>query len=280
MNLFSGFTDSDLKEVVSPLFGVNYWIGLSISVCLIASLFIFKGFYAQVSRYNVFRYSLGSLQLILYFLYFYFHEMNGDINWKDYMPFHLCSLLDLVSIFLLICPSDKLFSLTFPLVGPVVLPFLFPDKHVYGPDNFFYYHYYLNHLIIFFGFFYLYTYGHVKFNSLYLRQICTFMTGFALFVFVFNITFGTNYLFIGSAGFTFTDKYWLLSTGHWNPVFRFIFMWSVGMMFILIFNFLIKKYFPPFYFNSGSEVNKYYDNKLSLFSKIKNRLKKTNKLGA
>lgn len=274
MSTFAKFTDSNLKEVVSPLFGTNYWIGLSVSIALIASLFIFKNFYAHVSKYNLFRYSLGSLQLIAYCLDIYFKSMNNGFIWTEHMPFHLSSLLDLSIAFLLLYPNEKFFSLTFPLVGPVVLAFLLPDKRVYGLDNFFYYQYYLNHLIIFFGFFYLYTYGHVKFQQGYLKQSCFFMTSFAIFVFVFNVIFRTNYLFIGSLGFSFSEVYWFLSTGNWNPVFRFLFMWSVGVMFIVLFNALIIKYFPPYYFNHGQEVNEYYHNKVTLFSKIRNKVGK------
>lgn len=274
------FFDGNLKDIVSPLFGTNYWIGFSLAFLAISTLFIFKRFYAKVSKHNGFRYALGGFQFLIYIMYFLFHQLSGDITWKDYMPFQLSSLLNLTSAFLLIFPSEKLFSLTFPLIGPVILAFFMPDssKRVYGLDNFFFYQYYLNHLIIFFGYFYLYFYGHVRYDKLLLKHTCGFITIFALIVFVFNITFGTNYLFIGEAGFSFSNKYWLLSTGNWNPIFRFLFMWSIGLAFVLLFNFLINKYAPPFYFENGAKINKYYHNKISLFSKIKNKLKRNKKL--
>lgn len=270
------FFDGNLKEIVSPLFGTNYWIGFSFCLFALASLFIFKGFYAKVSRFNGFRYFLGSFQFLIYILYFLFHQLSGTITWKDYMPFQLCSVLNLTSALLLIYPSEKLFSLTFPLIGPVSLAFVLPDasKRVFGLDNFFYYQYYLNHLIIFFGYFYLYFYGHVRYNNKYLKSSCYFITSFSLVVFLFNIVFGTNYLFIGDAGFSFSNKYWILNTGNWNPVFRFLFMWAIGLAFVLFFNFLITKYGQPFYFDSGTKVNQYYHKKDSLFSKIKKKLNK------
>ncbi|MGL5268788.1 MAG: hypothetical protein ACRC8P_03380 [Spiroplasma sp.] len=276
MNSVKLFFNGNLKEIVSPLFGINYWIGFSFCFLVITSLFLFRKFYAKVSKFDGFRYSLGSFQFLIYILYFTFHQLSGTITWKDYMPFQLCSVLNLTSAFLLIYPSEKLFSLTFLLVGPIILAFFLPDasKRVYGLNNFFFYQYYLNHLIIFFGYFYLYLYNHVKYDNLILNQSCIFITTFALCVFPFNTIFGTNYLFIGYDGFSFSAKYWILNTGNWNPILRFLFVWFMGLGFVLLFNFLVTKYVPPFYFDCGTKVNPYYHNKLSLFSKIKKKFKK------
>lgn len=273
MTGFLSFFKSNLEEIVSPLFGINYSIGFFLSFFIILSLFIFRNFYAKVSKCNIFRYFLGTIQLILYILYFVLHHLSGDILWKDYMPFQLCSLLDLTSAFLLFFPFEKFFSMTFPLIGPVALAFLLPDvtKRVYGFSNFFFYQYYLNHIIIFFGYFYLYLYGHTKFNTGFLKHTCVSMTFFALLIFVFNISVGTNFLFIGSAGFIFSNKYWFLSTGNWNPVLRFLFIWIVGLSFVLLFKYLIANFLPPFYLNKGSEKNSFYENKKNM----KNNNKKT-----
>lgn len=279
MIFFSKFFNSNLKEIVTPLFGTNYWIGFLISFFLISSLFIFRGFYAKVSKHNGFRYVLGTFQFLIYVLYYLFHQLSHDITWKDYLPFQLCSFLNLTSAFLLIFPREKLFSITFPLIGPVVLAFFLPDvsKRVYGLDSFFFYQYYLNHTIIFFSYFYLYFYGHIEYDKFLVKQTCIFLTIFSLFIFTFNVIFITNYLFIGEAGFSFSDKYWFLSTSNWYPVFRFLFMWIVGLFFILLFNFLISKYAPPFYFESGKKINEYYQKKLSFFSKIRNKIKSIKK---
>lgn len=264
------FFNSVGKDIVSPLFSTNYWIGFAVSIAVISTLFIFKSFYAKVSKYNSFRYTLGVTQLLLYVTYFLFHQLSGDITWKDYMPFQLCSVLDLASGILLIFPSEKLFSMTFPLVAPVVIVFLLPDatKWVYGLNNFFYYQYYFHHIIILFGYFYLYLYGHIKYNKMLLKETITGLVFFGIFVYLFNTSFDTNYLFIGDIGYHAAFGNYLFNTGAWLPIFRFGFMFGVGLFFLIPLHFSLVKWFKPYYLNKGSEVNPYYKNKKNFIKKI------------
>ncbi|MDQ7983138.1 MAG: YwaF family protein [Spiroplasma sp.] len=272
------FFNPNLKEIVSPLFGTNHLIALILSISIFASLFIFKRFYARLSRFNAFRYTLGSIQILIYILYYTVLQIYSMISWKDYMPFHLSSVLDLTSAFLLFFASEKLFSWTFPLIGPVILSFLLPDvsKRVYGPDNFYYYQYYLNHLIIFFGYFYLYLYGHIEYNKKLLFQGVSTFTLFALFVFIFNLTFGTNFLFLGNLGFSAGFGSFIFNTGLWPTILRFLFMWIIGLIFVFSFHFSIIRFLPPFYFAAGTIINQYYQNKITLLKKLK--LKKQDKI--
>lgn len=265
-----GFFDSNLHDIINPLFGMYYWIGLVLSISFIGSLFICRIFYAKLSKYNSFKCSLGIFQIVLFIGFYIVHGLSGNYNWYDYFPFELCSVLNITSGLLLIFPIKGLFNVTFPLIGPVLLAFLLPDssKWVFGPQHFLYWDFYIIHTVIIFSYLYLYLYGHVQYDKIYIKKSILYITMFGSWVFIFNSSFGTNYLFIGKQGYIASIGKYILDTSAWLPIMRFAFMFVVGISLLsLTYMFIIKLLFP-FYLDKGTEVNPIYENKKNLIHKI------------
>jgi len=264
------FFDGNPTEIISPLFGLYYWIGFCISFLLIGSLFVFKKFYAKLSQHNNFKYILGIFQIFLFFSFYIIHGLSGGYSWSDYFPFQLCSVLNITSGVLLILPLEGLFNVTFPIIGPVILAFLLPDKTkwVFGPQHFLYYDYYFIHIIIIFSYLYLYLYGHIKFNTAFLKKSILAMTLFGCGVFIFNVSFDKNYLFIGEEGYQANIGGIPFNTGDWVPIARFAFMFVVGVCLLSLTYFMIIKTLFPYFLEKGTEVNPQYENKKKLFTKI------------
>ncbi|WP_425381063.1 hypothetical protein [Spiroplasma endosymbiont of Polydrusus pterygomalis] len=277
-----GFFDGNPQTVINPLFGMYYWIGLTISFILIISLFIFKKFYVNLSKSYLFKWNLGIFQLFLYISFYVVHGLSGDnYYWYDYFPFQLCSVLNLTSSILLMIPNKSLFNMTFPLIGPVILAFLLPDKAkwVFGPQHFLYWNYYLIHIIIMFSYLLLYLYGHIEYEKIYIKKSILYLTLFGAGVFIFNTSFGTNYLFIGSAGYTAGFGKKVLDTSVWLPIFRFIFMSTVGISLLGLTYIFIIKTFVPFYIEKGTKINPIYENKKTLITKFSSKFKFWRKKG-
>lgn len=271
-----GFFDSNPQAIINPLFGMYYWIGFTISFFLIASLFIFKKFYANLSKSVIFKSSLGSFQLLLYIGFFIVHGLtDSNFYWYDYFPFQLCSVLNLTSAILLIIPIKSVFNSTFPLIGPVILAFLLPDstKWVFGPQHFLYWDYYFIHIIIIFSYLLLYLYGHIEYDKTYIKKSILYMTLFGGGVFIFNTSFGTNYLFIGSVGYKASFGKNVLDTSVWLPILRFIFMFAVGISLLLLTYIFIIKNLLPFYLEKATKVNPLYEHKKTLITKFYNKIK-------
>lgn len=277
MNIVSlGFFDGNPDQIINPLFGMYYWIGLTISFFLIISLFIFKRFYPNLSKSYLFKCSLGIFQLLLYIGFYLVHGLNGDnYHWVDYFPFQLCSVLNLTSAALLMIPNKSLFNITFPLIGPVILAFLLPDKTkwVFGPQHFLYWDYYFIHIIILFSYLLLYLYGHIEYDKIYIKKSILYLTLFGSGVFIFNTSFGTNYLFIGSAGYTASFGKKILDTSVWLPILRFTFMSVIGISLLVLTYILIIKTLVPFYLEKGTKINPVYENRKKLFAKVSSKLK-------
>ncbi|WP_342218234.1 hypothetical protein [Spiroplasma endosymbiont of Amphimallon solstitiale] len=273
--VFLGFFDGNPQAVINPLFGMYYWIGLSISLFLIISLFIFKRFYANLSKCYSFKCSLGIFQILLNISFYIVHGLNGDnYQWYDYFPFQLCSVLNITSGILLIIPNKSLFNITFPLIGPVILAFLLPDKTkwVFGPQHFLYWNYYFIHIIILFSYLLLYLYGHIEYDKIYIKKSILYLTLFGSGVFIFNTSFGTNYLFIGNAGYTASFGKKILDTSLWLPILRFTFMSVVGISLLVLTYIFIIKTLSPFYLEKGTKINPIYKDKKSLITKFYKKL--------
>ncbi|WP_342274243.1 hypothetical protein [Spiroplasma endosymbiont of Phycita roborella] len=273
--VFLGFFDGNPQAVINPLFGMYYWIGLSISLFLIISLFIFKRFYANLSKCYSFKYSLGIFQILLYISFYIVHGLNGDnYQWYDYFPFQLCSVLNITSGILLIIPNKSLFNITFPLIGLVILAFLLPDKTkwVFGPQYFLYWNYYFIHIIILFSYLLLYLYGHIEYDKIYIKKSILYLTLFGGGVFIFNTSFGTNYLFIGNAGYKASFGKKVLDTSVWLPILRFTFMSVVGISLLVLTYIFIIKTLSPFYLEKGTKINRIYKDKKSLITKFYKKL--------
>lgn len=271
-----GFFDGNPHDIINPLFGMYYWLGLVSSLFLIGSLFVFKRFYANLSKHYSFKCSLGIFQLVLYVGFYIVHGFNGNnYSWYDYFPFQLCSVLNITSGLLLIIPFQGMFNITFPLIGPVILAFLFPDssKWVFGPQHFLYWNYYIIHTIIIFSYLYLYLYGHVQYDKTYIKKSILYITMFGTSVFIFNTSFGTNYLFIGNQGYTASIGKGTIDTSVWLPIIRFAFMFVVGISLLCLTYIFIIKSLLPFYLDKGTEVNPVYENKKNIIQKIHNFIK-------
>lgn len=285
MKVINDFFAGNPQALINPLFGAYYWFGFIISFLFISSLFIFKKFYAKLGKYNSFKYSLGIFQLLLFLGFYLVHGLNDpEFRWYDFFPFQLCSVLNFSSGILLLVPIKGLFNTTFPLVGPVILAFLVPDssKWVFGPQHFLYWNFYLIHTIIIFSYLYLYLYGHIAYDKTYLNKSILYLTLFGGAVFIFNVSFGSNYLFIGEKGYEASIGGQTLNTGNWIAIYRFIFMYIVGVSLLYLTYLFITKKLCPFYLAQGSKINPEYQNKNHWFKKIvisiKTKINKKNKV--
>lgn len=263
------FFNANQNVIVTPWFSLNYWIGLILPLLLIISLFIFKKFYAKLVKKDLFRYFLGLLQLLLFIGYYVFHFLTPNFDLIQFLPFQLCSVLDLTSAFILLFPSEKLFTITLPLVGPVLLIFLVPpvSQSYYGLNNFFFYQYYLHHTIILFTYGFYYLYGKLEYNHNYLKQSVYSIAIFGIFVFLFNTFFNTDFLYIGPEGYNAKVGNIDFDTAKFAPIFRFAFMFCVALFFILSFHFLVTKFLRPYYLKNGERniiENKHKRNKKSI----------------
>lgn len=271
-----GFFDGNPQAIINPLFGMYYWIGLTISFFLISSLFIFKSFYVNLSKNYIFKCGLGIFQLLLYIGFYLVHGFyDNNYYWYDYFPFQLCSVLNITSGILLILPIKNVFNITFPLIGPVILAFLLPDstKWVFGPQHFLYWNYYIIHIIIIFSYLLLYLYGHIEYDKIYIKKSILYITLFGGGVFIFNTSFGTNYLFIGSVGYTASFGKEILNTATWSPILRFTFMFVIGISLVFLTYIFIIKILFPFYLEKGTKINPIYENKKTLITKFCNKIK-------
>lgn len=190
-------------SVIKPfaLFGTSH-------IAALVSLILFISVFTNLSNrsekidkyYRLFLFVALPLQEIAYRLWACFYR---DFELESMFSLHLCSIAIFLCILLLIKYNQNIFEiLYFWGLGGATQALLTPDISIYGFPHFRFFQVFLSHGLIIAAIIYFIFVENRKIRKGSLKRVLISTNIYAVFVFIVNSIFKTNYLFINHKPYT------------------------------------------------------------------------------
>lgn len=173
------------------LFGTKHMIMMAVGAIIVLGLigigfFCNKKWLASWVSFLV----LGVKIAELYYRYEFFGEKVSDL-----LPFHLCNLAILISIFMMIFHSNVLFQLVYFWFAGAIFAIVTPDI-IFDYPNFFTISFFVTHFYLIFAALFALIHFHFRPNKKGLLFAFIIINLWALLMYFVNQKLGTNYLFV------------------------------------------------------------------------------------
>ncbi|MGI0487256.1 TIGR02206 family membrane protein [Pantanalinema rosaneae CENA516] len=186
----------DYRGEPFQLFSSPHLIALGILV-LLNFLFIRMGMQTAKRKHYRLRHGLAIVILLNEVVWHLWNLLTGGWSIQTMLPFHLCSIMNYVSIATLLTKSSNLYQLCYFLgIGGALQALLTPDLGSYGYPHFLFFQTFLSHSLIITTALYMTI---VEGYRPTLRILPALIVGFNLYLLVvaiINSLIGSNYLFI------------------------------------------------------------------------------------
>ncbi len=203
-------------------FEVFGWIHILISILMIIGIiliYIYKDKIRKIKNQNkIFRYTISALMLVNMLIYYLEAIINGHYSLEVHLPFHLCFISGFFFIYTLITNNKKLFKYAyfFSFIGP--LPAIILPDLITGFDRFIFWHFIISHHIFLMASLYCLFVLKWKVNKIDIIKSFVIANIYFLFIFIFNLIFGTNYVMTTQLPVHVIEMFPFLE-GFNNPVF-------------------------------------------------------------
>lgn len=192
------------------IWGIFSWQHLMmLGICLIItfSLYIFPKQYAYLSRTNYFLYIIVAIQMFFLIFLKTIQIINipkyqvNHADWTGVFPLNYCAITQIFSIILVFWRNNKFFSsvVLFPIFGSWLTILMPSEKEILttNADQMRFYEFFMAHYLSFFIPFFLYLFGKRKYYPEMWKVSVSGLFILAMFDFILNATFATNFIFIG-----------------------------------------------------------------------------------
>jgi hypothetical integral membrane protein (TIGR02206 family) len=178
------------------MFDSTHLIGLGI-VALSAVLIIILGRRSnQVGKRNL-RMVLASVLLTAETSWHLWNYLTGQWTIQEMLPFHLCSALVWLSIYMLLTKNALIYEFAYLLgIAGALQALLTPDVGIYGFPHFRFFQTLTSHGAIITAALYMTFVEGFRPSTVSLKRVIIGSNIYMLFVFILNFVIGSNYMFI------------------------------------------------------------------------------------
>ena len=192
MNIFS----KDWTGSPFELFGPAHLVGLGV-VVLLATLIILLGRRSKDKGQRTLRVILAGILLIAETSWHLWNYFTGQWTIQEMLPFHLCSTLVWLSIYMLLTRNTFIYEFAYLLgIAGALQALLTPDAGIYGFPHFRYFQTLTSHGAIITAALYMTLVEGFRPTGASLKRVIIGSNLYMFVVFILNFIIGSNYMFI------------------------------------------------------------------------------------
>ena len=192
MNIFA----KDWIGAPFELFGPAHLIGLAVVICL-ATLFIILGRHADDKGKHRLRIILAGILLIAETSWHLWNYLTRQWSIQTMLPFHLCSALVWLSIYMLLTESRTIYEFAYLLgIAGALQALLTPDAGIYGFPHFRFFQSLTSHGAIITAALYMTLVEGFRPTFASVKRVIIGSNLYMLVIFILNFIIGSNYMFI------------------------------------------------------------------------------------
>ena len=192
MNIFT----KDWTGAPFELFGLAHLIGLGV-VAFLAILIIVLGRRSTEKGKRTLRFVLAGILLVAETSWHIWNYSTGQWTIQEMLPFHLCSALVWLSIYMLVSKNTLIYEFAYLLgIAGALQALLTPDAGIYGFPHFRYFQTLASHGAIITAALYMTLAEGFRPTRASLKRVIIGSNLYMLVVFVLNFIIGSNYMFI------------------------------------------------------------------------------------
>lgn len=192
MNIFA----KDWTGAPFELFGTAHLIGLGV-VVLLAALIIILGRRADDKGKRTLRYVLAGILLLVETSWHLWNYFTGQWTIQTMLPFHLCSALVWLSIYMILTRNKLIYEFAYLLgIAGALQALLTPDAGLYGFPHFRFFQVLASHGAIITAALYMTLVEGFRPTGGSLKRVLVGSNLYMIAVFILNFILGSNYMFI------------------------------------------------------------------------------------
>ena len=192
MNIFT----KDWTGAPFELFGPAHLIGLAV-VAFLAILIIVLGRRSTEKGKRTLRFVLAGILLVAETSWHIWNYSTGQWTIQEMLPFHLCSALVWLSIYMLVSKNTLIYEFAYLLgIAGALQALLTPDAGIYGFPHFRYFQTLASHGAIITATLYMTLAEGFRPTHASLKRVIIGSNLYMLVVFILNFIIGSNYMFI------------------------------------------------------------------------------------